>query len=417
VTRKYPFFRFLRTLDGLGMIRSELKSQELFLRKGFELMSETIAAHVDNFLWYTLFVPAEIIHGMDAIAIESDTMGVYLATFGYLKMLMNHVDQELGLANICVYHKALIGALHLEIIPPPKGIIVNGSCCDTARKLGSYIQRMFGAQLFVLDTPSQKTPASLAYLRGQLIEMTRFIERLSGKKLDIDRLREAVRRSNEATAFWKRAQDLRRGRPLLKGIAVQSRFINATSTFGSPYAVDVARMFYEELQERLERGEPRLQDGCRLMWVHNLPQYKTFFDRLEDEMGASVVVEVLAYPYYDRLDEEDPFASIADRMLSHPVVGTNDFKAQYLRELAQRFRVDGTIQLLQTNCRTNYGLSRCVADGLRLANIPTLHLDMDSLDKRCYSEEQVKTRVQGFVESLSMRQAAMRLAASRAGAR
>lgn len=398
----YPFFRYLRTLDALGFVRSELKSQELFLRNAFDLMRHGVGANPDNHFWYTLFVPSEIMHASGAVAIESDTMGVYLSAFGYLKRLMAYAEQQLGLVEICSYHKALMSALHLEILPPPRAIVVNGNCCDTARKLGNYVQRNFGSELFIIDTPAQRTPAAVAYLRGQLIELSRFLARVSGRPFDIDRLREVVRLSNEATRWWKMALDLRQGPPLLRGIGVQSRFLNMPSIFGTPRALEVARLHYEELLERRQRGEPKVPAGCRLMWLHHLPLYKSLFDEVE-ELGASVVVELLAYPYWDRLDEADPFAALAERLLTHPVTTTNDTKGQYVRALAERFRVDGTIQLMHGNCRGNYGLSRCAADGLRGARIPMLQVEMDALDFRAYAPEQLRTRVQGFIESLAMR--------------
>lgn len=401
----YPFFKLLRMLYKMGLIRGELEANNMFLRYAYELMTQKIA-HAPEHVWYSLFAPAEIMAAMDIASIESDTMGAYLATFGYSKRLMGHVEKELGLTNVCSFHKAIIGALHLEIIPKPKALVMCGNCCDSVRKLGDYVHGTFGCRLFTIDVPMMRTPGGHRYLTSQLVELTRFLEDVSGARFSMDRFREAVRLSNAANQHWKAGLDLRKGRPLLQGIRATSQFLPMHTIFGTPDAVEITRTFHEELRERAESAPPERDDLCRLMWYHNLPVYKSFLDNLEEEAGASVVVEVLSYPHYERLDEESPFESIADRLLTHPIVGLRNHRGQYSQRLASEFRVDGAIQLGHMNCRGNYGITRCLSDAFRDVDVPLLVLEMDALDARTYSEEQARTRVQAFVESMRARKEA-----------
>ncbi len=402
--KEYKIFKQLRTLYAMGVVRGELPSQELFLRNAFDLMTRKIPENQDRYIWYSLFAPSEIVHAMGTVAIEGDFMSAYMGTFGYTKKLLAHVEQEHGLKDVCSYHKMLIGALALEILPVPRALVVCGNCCDSVRKLGTYVSEMFGSQVFIIDAPRKRSEPARRYIEGQLVELTRFIGEVTGVPFSMDRLREAVRRSNEAASYWKRALDVRKGRPLLKGLRAMRQFLNIQSTFGTPQAVELTKAFYEDML-RLRENQAATPEGdlCRLMWFHNVPVYKSILDRLEEEFGATVVVELMAYPHQERVDEEDIFGSIADRLLTHPIVTIDEQKRRYCSQLAKEFQVDGAIQQMHLNCRGNYGVSRCLQDSLREVEIPLLFLEMDGVDDRSYSEEQARTRVQAFVESIRAR--------------
>ena len=67
-----------------------------------------------------------------------------------------------------------------------------------------------------------------------------------------------------------------------------------------------------------------------------------------------------------------------------------------------RYGVDGIVfhdcRTCPNNSNARYGMPRRIADRL---GIPVLVLDGDVNDLRCFSDEQARTNIEGFVEQLA----------------
>jgi benzoyl-CoA reductase/2-hydroxyglutaryl-CoA dehydratase subunit BcrC/BadD/HgdB len=84
------------------------------------------------------------------------------------------------------------------------------------------------------------------------------------------------------------------------------------------------------------------------------------------------------------------------------IVRSEEPKERYIEEMVRRYRVDGVIfhdcRTCPNNSNARYGMPRRVSEGL---GIPTLVLDGDVNDLRCFSDEQARTNIEGFVEQLA----------------
>jgi len=67
------------------------------------------------------------------------------------------------------------------------------------------------------------------------------------------------------------------------------------------------------------------------------------------------------------------------------------------------YQIDGALLFATPACRHANGAYRLLQDSLAELDIPLLTLDMDIGDGREYSPEQVKTRLEGFIEVLEHR--------------
>ena len=109
------------------------------------------------------------------------------------------------------------------------------------------------------------------------------------------------------------------------------------------------------------------------------------------------------------LDPEDPFGSMARASLELFIVRSEEAKERYLEQMIERYDVDGMIfhdcRTCATNSNTRYGMPRRLTERLGL---PTLVLDGDMNDLRCYSDDQSRTNIEGFVEQLTDARAANR---------
>jgi benzoyl-CoA reductase/2-hydroxyglutaryl-CoA dehydratase subunit BcrC/BadD/HgdB len=72
----------------------------------------------------------------------------------------------------------------------------------------------------------------------------------------------------------------------------------------------------------------------------------------------------------------------------------------YLQELARSYRVDGAINPCHWGCRQGTGARGLIQEGLREIGVPVLNLEVDCVDERNFSEGQLRTRLQAFIETL-----------------
>src|SRR5450759_4483085 len=127
--------------------------------------------------------------------------------------------------DICGYVKADVGvqlrkgAHPMGTLPPP-ALAVATNACNTYVKWAEIWERLYHVPMFTLDVPgtrradSQTWPGDLdfeaerAYVAAQLRELIALCEQVSGKKFDIDRLREVLGYANTMSRSWKRIIEL-----------------------------------------------------------------------------------------------------------------------------------------------------------------------------------------------------------------
>jgi benzoyl-CoA reductase/2-hydroxyglutaryl-CoA dehydratase subunit BcrC/BadD/HgdB len=104
---------------------------------------------------------------------------------------------------------------------------------------------------------------------------------------------------------------------------------------------------------------------------------------------------------FEQLDADAPFESMARAYTELFIVRDEVYKERYISGFNDLYRFDGVLFHdaktcpYNTNCR--YGMPERVSKTL---NIPTLTINGDLNDLRCYSEEQTRTNIEAFVEQL-----------------
>jgi len=91
---------------------------------------------------------------------------------------------------------------------------------------------------------------------------------------------------------------------------------------------------------------------------------------------------------------------LAKHHVKHPLVGPVERRLEILVQLARVYRVDGAINPAHWGCRQSSGIRLLFNDYLRSAGVSVLHLDVDCVDERNFSEGQIMTRLEAFMEML-----------------
>jgi benzoyl-CoA reductase subunit B len=338
--------------------------------------------------------------------------------------------------DICGYVKAdvavqLRGGEHpMGRIPKP-ALAVLTNACNTYIKWGEIWERMHHIPIFTLDVPGtraagkQTWPGDLdfendcRYVLAQIRELITLCERVTGKKFDIDQLRENLDYANTMSRSWRRILELNRNKPsVFNALTDGTIYLGVSNGFrgtaeGARYFSDLV----EEMEFKATNGIGTMTDEkYRLVFV-GVPCYPIFrrFNELFSEWGGTFVNSTYlwfaaggvgqGYEY----DLKRPLESLAEGFLIYVrnAMDSMFYQEQALAEMIDPFHVDGVVYHPIKSCRT---VSTGLADNRRALmasrDIASLFIESDMMDRRVVSEAQLKNRADAFFEGLASRRLA-----------
>jgi benzoyl-CoA reductase subunit B len=342
--------------------------------------------------------------------------------------------------DICGYVKADVaaqlrgGVLPMGRIPKP-ALAVHTNACNTYIKWAEIWERMYGVPLFTLDVPGNRAAGRASrpgetefendrrYVAAQLGELVALCERVSGRKLDLDRLREALGHANRMSRGWQRVLELNRSRP-----APFNALTDGTIFLGVANALrgaEAGARYFDDLVAEMEHKAARglgtpTEERYRLVFV-GVPCYPLFrrFNELFTDWGGTFVHST--YLWFAsggsnvgfQFDLERPLESLAEGLLLsvRDAMDSMFFPTQVLPAMIDDYAVDGVVFHPIKSCRT---VSTGLADSRRALlaerDVATLFIESDMMDRRVVSEAQLKNRVDAFFEGLATRQRQARIA-------
>lgn len=342
--------------------------------------------------------------------------------------------------DICGYVKADVatqlrrGQLPMGRIPAPH-IAVLTNACNTYVKWGEIWERMYHMPSFVLDVPGSRaadlSPArgdsawhnDLRYVLAQLHELIAMCEQVSGVRFDIDRLRETMGHANTMSAGWARVLELNRSRPaVFNALTDGTIFMGVGNTLRG--SAEGARYFTELVEEmeykRLHGIGTLTEEKHRLIFV-GVPCYPMFrrFGELFTEWGGAFVNST--YLWFAsggahvgfQYELARPLESLAEGlMLSvRSAMDSMFFQTEPMLRMIDEFAADGVVYHPIKSCRTvSTGLADSRRELMQRADIASLFIESDMMDRRVVSEAQLKNRIDAFFEGLATRRQQQALA-------
>jgi len=335
--------------------------------------------------------------------------------------------------DICGYVKADVGVQlrsgehPMGRIPKP-GIAVLTNACNTYIKWGEIWERMHGTRMVTIDVPGTRgaeapsargTPAfehDRKYVETQVRELIGTCEEVSGRRFDIDRLREALRHTNVVNESWQRLLDLNASHPaVFNALTDGTIYLGVANGFrGTADGAAYFRDLVEELEYKAKEGIGTVSDDTyRLVFV-GVPCYPIFrrFSELFSEWGGTFVCSTylwfasggsnLGFQY----DLDRPIESLAEGVLLsvRDAMDSMFHNDRVIESMLDHFDVDGIVYHPIKSCRT---VSTGLADGRRALSerrdVPSLFIESDMMDRRVVSEAQLKNRADAFFEGLAAR--------------
>jgi benzoyl-CoA reductase/2-hydroxyglutaryl-CoA dehydratase subunit BcrC/BadD/HgdB len=106
--------------------------------------------------------------------------------------------------------------------------------------------------------------------------------------------------------------------------------------------------------------------------------------------------------FWDEIDEDRPFEGLALKCLKSPFIGPVTRRTEGLDRIVEEYSLDGALLFATPACRQANAAHRRLKDSVERLGLPFLTLDMDIIDPRGYSPEQIRTRLEGFIELLQV---------------
>ncbi|MBC7320401.1 2-hydroxyacyl-CoA dehydratase [bacterium] len=352
----------------------------------------------NNSAFVNLLAPTEILHSMDIYPLFIEAYSSFISGFYCEDTFIDKATTEGISDTLCSYHKTFLGALELSVLPRLKFAITSSILCDGNSNTFRYIANRYRIPYYIIDVPYKYSEESVRYVVSQLKEMISIIEAISGKRFDIDRLRDIIKLENKTRRYLKLYLENLKNHTMPNSITLEMYKLFVTH----PYiGREETLKFFKLLAEDTVRYP---DSGYRIFWIHIMPYFLYPAQRYLNFNGDFKLIGCdLNFDYLEEMDERKPLEAIARKMILN--VNNGDFKRKIdnIKGLIVDLKIDGVIHFCQWGCKQSFGGFMLLKREIEKMNIPFLAIDGDAVDRRNNPEEQINTRLSAFFELLNQR--------------
>ena len=328
-----------------------------------------------------------------------------------------------GLAH-CSLLQARLGSIVKGIAPMPDLTMTTGFYCDQAPKTDELLHELYGVtNIFInrsmdpnWDEWPDMTERQVRFFGEEVRSSIEQFGEITGFKLTEEAFREGFRENAKRWFAFQDVQNLMRNepQPISQNDLTTLTFymlISPTRRFIKE-GPEALQLLYKDVKDRVERGVGVVGKGAPRVTME-LPSFTdpSFAYLIEKELGLSIPLCVMTWLTPRELTKDERFKDRGERIALgmlrrgcfHSAIG----RADYYREIAEAWNLDGVIYNYLFSCRPVCLTAQIVKKYVeRELGIPVLALEYDLYDSRDYSAEQVRTRVETFAEMLKVRKAA-----------
>lgn len=369
--------------------------------------------------------PTELLRAFDILPVFPEVNALQLAV---RKQALPHIQSAefMGYSvDNCAYVKADIGMYFagretpFATIPEPSLILCNYVGCNVYLDWFGHLAEYSRRPIFQLDIPFIRTKTGVPtkedfdYVMRQLRALIDACEQLTGKKLDEDKLREAVRLSSRTGELWSKIKHLTKAAPAPYDAYFDSVTMMAPlyCLRGTPQGLEFFETAYEELaakaaaaQGPLEREDFRYVIEGPPPWPH-LRTFRDMFTRWNAVAVASTYSTVGGlWEFGFAHDPDRPLESIATHLLEWNLTNRN-FLQRYeqIASYLDDWKADALVIHSVKSCRLFSAGQGDMREYFTKLGVPTLLVESDLEDPRYFSEAQMRNRIDAFFESVAHR--------------
>lgn len=369
--------------------------------------------------WCTSVGPAELLRSFGFEVFFPENHGALL---GATRTAMDYIPEAVKCGysgHVCSYTTADIGSYlkkdsplkahyGLKGQPRPDLIAYNTNQCREVEDWFSFFADEFNCPIAGIQPPRHLDEVSqdeTDLVVKQFRKMIPICEKVSGQKFDIDRFRETVRLSKEATLLWQK-------------VLKTSTAANAPISFfdgtihmgpivvlrGTQAAKDYYTTLLAELEQNIRENRGFLPEAKTRIFWEGMPVWGKLrmLSDLFSANGAAVVASTYCSSWiFDQFDENDPWTSTAKAYTEIFINRSEKTKMKMLADWFREYRIDGIVFHDSKTCFNNsnarFGMPQRLT---QMTGVPSLVLEGDLCDLRFFSEGQSITRIETFLEQI-----------------
>jgi bcr-type benzoyl-CoA reductase subunit B len=367
--------------------------------------------------WLTSGAPVEYIYAMDVLPIYPENYAAMCAASHQSVELMEAAEAAGFSQDLCAYARTDFGQDMLQGgpaggLPAPDFLVCSTNICKTVIKWYEVVARKYDVPLFIVDTPflhDGLTRELVDYTVSQFGDFEKFLADYLKRPFDRERLMQVLLLSRDGAAWWKKILYLCRKRPT--PFTSLDSFIHLAPIVtlrGTQACVDYYKMLYEEVAGLADRGIGAVPgERYRLLW-DNLPVWfkMRHFEKFFEEHGCALVATTYANSWggigdFGSIQTSDPLEALAVSYLNIYINFGFEDRINYLAQLIDEFSLTGFIMHSNRSCKPySVGMYRLQEEVSRLAGKPGVVIEADQNDPRVFSDAQVETRLEAFIEAM-----------------
>ncbi len=362
------------------------------------------------------FAP-EMIYAMDCHSFVPEALTFIMPT----ELLCALVDEGRQIDtpdHLCGFLGGVLAPVLAGRLPKPKAILHCNQPCDNSVAWGTVLAESFpDVEVFFMDSPYGNDEQAMRFAAEQLREGFKYLKRMTGKKLDLDRFREVMSNSAKAYRLMYEINEYKKAIPCP---IPTSNILRVTS--GAFYGLTGSERLLRWLEKHLADAKQRYEKGVggahkeklRVVWNMSWPIFdRGVYDWMEETYGAIAVAYHSAEPFYqppdidyNKASFEELLRCLALRNNNHAMGRQgrghlNTFVNDTLR-WCKEFKADAAIFAGHWQCQANWGAAQLTKEKLmEELGIPMLIMTVDQLDPRVTSAEQMASRLEPFLEMLA----------------
>jgi len=334
--------------------------------------------------------------------------------------------------DVCTYVKSDIGMMAKGNIAPngkpfpkPDVLMLSYTGCFTFMKWFELLREQFGCETIMLHTPYEGDGKITDNMRSYMVkqlkeEVIPKLERVSGVKFDIDRLRENLKRSAQAEDDLVKVLQSGKNRrsPIdayFGGIYYIGPIFGAFR--GTDDAIDYYATLRKEVEARLAAGRgPVTPEGdmgeekYRLV-VEGPPNYTSFrhFWKMFYDEGAVVVASSYTkvggvYDFGFRHDPDNPLETLADYCLGVYTNRSLPQRVDMLTDYVNEYQADGLLINSIKSCNSfSAGQLLMMREVEKRTGKPAAFVESDLVDPRYFSAANIKNRMESYFQMIDQK--------------
>ncbi|MGP0059910.1 MAG: benzoyl-CoA reductase subunit B [Beijerinckiaceae bacterium] len=336
--------------------------------------------------------------------------------------------------DVCTYVKSDIGMMakgnigpNGRKLPDPDVLLLSYTGCFTFMKWFELLREQYKCETVMLHTPylgdGKITPEMLQYMVKQIKQdVIPTLERVSGVKFDIDRLREHLRKSARAEEdhIWVLQSGKNKPSPIdayFGGIYYVGPIFGAFR--GTDDAIEYYKFLRQEVEARIAEGKgPVTPDGdmdserYRLVvegppnYTHFRQFWKMFYDESAVVVASSYTKVGGTYDYGFRHDPDRPLESLAEYCLNVYTNRSLPMRVDMLVDYVNEYQADGLLINSIKSCNSfSAGQLLIMREVEKRTGKPAAFIETDLVDPRYFSAANIKNRLESYFQMIEQKRA------------